>query len=448
MIDKDLASGAVKVPKGVEVPFLKDRGLGKRIDIERVDITDQHVYKTVFQTGKTKGVFQFESGGMKDLLMRMKPDRLEDLIAANALYRPGPMDLIPDYCARKHGKQAVPVLHPLADEILAETYGVMVYQEQVMRMFNRLGDIPLRRAYDIIKAISKKNADVIGKEKAAFIEGAMKNGLTKEKAAEIFADIEKFAGYGFNKSHSTRYAIIAYQTAWLKAYFPAQYMAALLTFEMIDQAKTVEYIEECRHLILPGSAKVGVEILPPDINVSDSDFKVVEGNIRFGLAAIKGVGEKAVESIMAARKGEGDRGKGVELKAYKSIFDFCERVDLRVVNKGVIESLIKCGAFDSIHPVRAAAMAAAETATRMAQQAQEAKRAGQDSLFGGPAGGGGICAERAEGADDSGVAEGGADDVGEIGVGILCDESSAARCGGAVSKLYNDRHPIDSDGGG
>lgn len=393
LIDKDLASGAVKLPPRLkENPpvFMKDRGQGKRIDIERIDITDQHVYQTIFQKGCTKGVFQFESGGMKDLLMKMKPDRLEDLIAANALYRPGPMDLIPDYCARKHGRQQVPSLHPLADEVLAETYGVMVYQEQVMRMFNRLGSIPLRRAYDIIKAISKKKAETIQKEKVAFLEGAVNNGLEKKKAEEIFDDIEKFAGYGFNKSHSTRYAFVAYQTAWLKTYFPAQYMAALLTFEMIDQAKTVEYIDECRHLTLPISGKVGIEILPPDINESDADFAVVGENIRFGLAAIKGVGEKAVESIMAQRwETDAETGKRT-VKPYKSLFDFCERVDLRVVNKSVIESLIKCGAFDSIHPVRAAAMAAVETAARMAQQTQEAKRAGQESLFGAPSAGGGM----------------------------------------------------------
>jgi DNA polymerase-3 subunit alpha len=399
LIDKDLASGAVKVPKGCRPVFQKGRGNGFRLDVDKLATDDPLVFQTVFQKGATKGVFQFESGGMKDLLIKMKPDRLEDLIAANALYRPGPMELIPDYCARKHGKQAVPSLHPLADEILSETYGVMVYQEQVMRMFNRLGDIPLRRAYDIIKAISKKNAEVIAKERVAFIEGAVKNGLTKEKAEEVFADIEKFAGYGFNKSHSTRYAIVAYQTAWLKTYFPAQYMAALLTFEMIDQAKTVEYIDECRRLTVPGSGKVGIDILPPDINESDADFRVVGGNIRFGLAAIKGVGEKAVESIMSARRVEDAQGEDTlkrELRAgadavkpYKSLFDFCERVDLRVVNKSVIESLIKCGAFDAVHPVRAASMAAVETATRMAQQAQEAKRAGQESLFGAPSAGGG-----------------------------------------------------------
>lgn len=387
LIDKDLSTGAVKLPPGCEPPFQKDRGFGHRIDIERVDITDQHVFATVFQAGNTKGIFQFESGGMKDLLMKMKPDRLEDLIAANALYRPGPMDLIPDYCARKHGKQQVPSLHPLADEVLEETYGVMVYQEQVMRIFNRLGNIPLRRAYDIIKAISKKKADVIAKEKVAFMEGAVGNGLTKDKAEDIFADIEKFAGYGFNKSHSTRYAFVAYQTAWLKTYFPAQYMAALLTFEMVDQTKVVEYIEECRHLKMPISGKVGIEILPPDINESDADFTVVGENIRFGLAAVKGVGEKAVASIVAAREVlDVETGKRTHTP-YKSIYDFCERVDLRVTNKSVIEALIKCGAFDSLHPVRAASMAAVENAVRMAQAAQEAKRAGQESLFGGGGGG-------------------------------------------------------------
>ncbi|MCL2645767.1 MAG: DNA polymerase III subunit alpha [Phycisphaerales bacterium] len=397
LVDQDLTSGAVKLPKNVKVAFVKkssDPALrgdgGHRIDIERIDFTDPHVYQTVFQKGATKGVFQFESGGMKDLLVKMKPDRLEDLIAANALYRPGPMELIPAYCERKHGRQEVPTLHPLADEVLAETYGVMVYQEQVMRIFNRLGDIPLRRAYDIIKAISKKNADVINKEKAAFIEGAMKHGLTREQAVEIFANIEKFAGYGFNKSHSTRYSVLAYQTAWLKTYFPAQYMAALLTFEMIDQSKTVEYIEECRHLAVPGHAKSGIDILPPDINESDADFRVVGGNIRFGLAAIKGVGDKAVESIMSAREVVDAETGEKKHRPYKSIFDLCERVDLRVANKGVLDALIKCGAFDAIHPIRAAAMAVVESAIRMGQQSQEAKRVGQESLFGGFGAGGGV----------------------------------------------------------
>jgi len=366
---------------------LIEKETGKRIDLEKIDMGDQKVYQQIFQRGQTKGVFQFESGGMKDLLMKMKPDRIEDLIAANALYRPGPMELIPDYCARKHGRQKVPSIHELADPVLAETFGIMVYQEQVMRIFNRLGGIPLANAYKIIKAISKKNVEVIAAEKKGFIAGAVNNGITEKQAEELFALIEKFAGYGFNKSHSTRYAIVAFQTAWLKTYYPLQYMAALLTFEMVDQAKVVEYIDECRYLTLP-DGKVGIAILPPDINGSDADFTVAGQTIRFGLAAVKGVGEKAVEAIIAARQKKDPAVATATLQPFKSIYDFCERVDLRVVNKSVIEALIKCGAFDALHPVRAATMAAVENATRMGQQTQEAARSGQNSLFGAPASGG------------------------------------------------------------
>ncbi|MHB1768139.1 MAG: DNA polymerase III subunit alpha [Phycisphaerae bacterium] len=351
-----------------------------RLDIEKIDLTDQRVYKQVFQRGQTKGVFQFESPGMRELLIKMKPDRVEDLIAANALFRPGPMDLIPDYCARKHRRQAVPAVHPIMDKILAETYGIMVYQEQVMRIFNQLGGIPLAKAYKIIKAISKKQMDVIAAEKQHFVDGAEKNGIKKEQASEIFALIEEFGKYGFNKSHSTRYAIVAYQTAYLKTYFPLEYMAALLTYEMIDQAKTTEYIEDCRFLVRP-DGRVGIPILPPDINQSVADFGVVDGTICFGLAGVKGVGQKAVESIMAAR---GNRADSTH-KPFTSLFDFCERVDLRTVNKSVIESLIKCGAFDVLHQNRASASAAIETAMQSGNSAQNAKRAGQESLFGGGA---------------------------------------------------------------
>ena len=352
-----------------------------RLDIEKLDLTDQRVYKQVFQKGQTKGVFQFESPGMRELLIKMKPDRIEDLIAANALFRPGPMDLIPDYCARKHRRQPVPSVHPIMDNILAETYGIMVYQEQVMRIFNQLGGIPLAKAYKIIKAISKKQMDVIAAEKQHFVEGAEKNGIKTEQAVQIFALIEEFGKYGFNKSHSTRYAIVAYQTAYLKTYFPLEYMAALLTYEMIDQAKTTEYIEDCRFLVRP-DGRVGIPILPPDINQSVADFGVVDGTICFGLAGVKGVGPKAVESIIAAR---GSRAEGSH-KPFTSLFDFCERVDLRTVNKSVIESLIKCGAFDALHENRAAATAAIETAMQSGSSAQNAKRAGQESLFGGGGG--------------------------------------------------------------
>src|SRR3954467_2116858 len=240
------------------------------IDIEHIDFADKKVLD-LFCRGETRGIFQFESGGMQDLLMKMQPDRLEDLIAANALYRPGPMELIPSYCNRKHGREKVPQVHPIMDAILAETYSIMVYQEQVMQIFNQLGGIELANAYKLIKPISKKTVDVIAKFKPDFIRGTMEKGVDKSKAEEIFELILKFGGYGFNKSHSTRYAIVAYQTAYMKTYHPVEYMAAVLTFEMGSTEKVVEYIEECRRLTLPDGSK-GINVLPPDVNVSDNDF--------------------------------------------------------------------------------------------------------------------------------------------------------------------------------
>ncbi len=349
-----------------------------RLDIEGVDLADQRVYTQIFQKGRTQAVFQFESPGMRELLIKMKPDRIEDLIAANALFRPGPMDLIPDYCARKHQRKPVPKVHPVMDRILEETYGIMVYQEQVMRIFNQLGGIPLAKAYKVIKAISKKHVEVIAAEKVNFIKGASANGVEEKSAAEIFELIEEFGKYGFNKSHSTRYAIIAFQTAYLKTYFPLQFMAAQLTFEMTDQSKLTENIDECRFLTRP-DGKVGIAVLPPDINSSAADFGVVDGTIRFGLAAVKGVGSKAVESIVAAR---GDDA-GSAIRPFTSIYDFCERVDLRLVNKSVMEALVKCGAFDSLHNNRAATTTAIESAMQSGAAAQDAKRSGQESLFGG-----------------------------------------------------------------
>lgn len=273
---------------------------GIDIDVEKLDLTDKTVLE-LFSRGETKGIFQFESGGMADLLMKMQPDRVEDLIAANALYRPGPMELIPSY-ARKHGREEVPKVHPIMDSILAETYGIMVYQEQVMQIFNGLGGIELSAAYKLIKAISKKMADVIGKFRPEFLKGCTAKGIPEAKADEIFEHILKFGGYGFNKSHSTRYAIVAFQTAYLKTYHPVEYMAALLTYEMGNTEKTVEYIEECRRMTLADGTK-GIKVLPPDINISERDFTPVyvepeskgsckakppkEGVIRFGMAAVR-----------------------------------------------------------------------------------------------------------------------------------------------------------------
>jgi DNA polymerase-3 subunit alpha len=343
-----------------------------KIDIEKIDIADAKVFE-LFSSGKTKGIFQFESGGMQDLLMRLKPDRIEDLIAANALYRPGPMALIGDFIDRKHGaKWTVP--HPIMKEVLEETFGIMVYQEQVMRICNRLGDIPLRQAYTLIKAISKKQGSVISRQRQKFVEGCKNKGLSEHNADEIFELIKRFAGYGFNKSHATQYSAIAYQTAYLKAYRPLEFMASLLTYERGDVDKVADYIGECRQM--------GIEVAPPDINESFTDFTVIyqqqhehkadNGLIRFGLAAVKGVGEKAVEQIITARK---------EVGQFHSLFHFCENADLRLVNKQVIESLIKAGAFDKLGGSRAQMMAGLETAMKAGANMQTDRVSGQLGLF-------------------------------------------------------------------
>jgi DNA polymerase-3 subunit alpha len=348
------------------VDLIKEQ-CGKDIDFEALPIKDQKVFDT-FTRGRTKGIFQFESDGMRDLLMRLKPDRLEDLIAANALYRPGPMVLIDDYIARKHGAEWT-APHPVVKEVLEETFGIMVYQEQVMRICNLLGKIPMGRAYRLIKAISKKKHEIIEAEHETFLKGCQENGLTEQKAEELFELIMRFAGYGFNKSHSSRYAMVAYETAWLKTYYPLQFMAALLTFESGDTDKIVDYIDEAR--------SIGIDVRPPDVNASGSDFTVVydankNGMIRFGLSAVKGVGEKAVEAIIKARQAQGP---------FKSLFDFCKRVDLRVVNRGVIESLIKCGAFDSTGDKRKAMFEALDGALDYGGRMQQDALAGQMSFF-------------------------------------------------------------------
>jgi DNA polymerase-3 subunit alpha len=361
------------------------------LDLERLTYDDQRVFD-LFRRADAAGIFQFESGGMRKLLAQMQPDRLEDLIAANALFRPGPMDLIPDYCARKHGRQAVPAAHPIVEKHTRETYGIMVYQEQVMQIVHELGDIPLRRAYTLIKAISKKKHEVINAERSRFIEGARARGVSEVEARQLFELILKFAGYGFNKSHSTGYAIVAYQTAWLKTYFPNQYMAALLTFE--SAARKVEewvaYLEDCRQTHFPDSTPRrphrGVEVRPPDINRSASAFSVVfdegeprdnlHGHVRFGLSAIRGIGAATIESIIREREARGP---------FASIFDFAERVSGRTATRAVVESLVKCGAFDGLHSIerRAAVFASIDQALAAGAAAAEDRRCGQLSMFGG-----------------------------------------------------------------
>jgi len=354
------------------------------LDLDRLTYDDPNVL-ALFGRGETAGVFQFESGGMRNLLMAMKPDRLEDLIAANALYRPGPMELIPNYNNRKHGREAVPKVNDIVDRLTRETYGIMVYQEQVMQVVNELGDIPLRSAYTLIKAISKKKEKVINANRAQFIQGAGEKNVSEKQANELFDLILKFAGYGFNKSHSTGYAIVAYQTAYLKTYFPIQYMAALLTYESVSTDKVVEYIDECKRVVLP-NGKRGITVGQPDINRSDTAFTVVfekgephdpnHGHIRFGLSAVKGVGEKAMNAIIAVRTKGGP---------FTSLYDFCERVPLGTINKATIEALIKCGAFDELHGIdkRAAMVAAMEGAIQAGQRAAADRDSGQMNFFGG-----------------------------------------------------------------
>lgn len=381
---------------------------GIEMDLEELDLTDQNVYRTL-QRGETRGVFQFESGGMRDVLQKMRPNRIEDLIAANALYRPGPMAYIDDYVARKHGRQEWTTPHPKMTEVLEETHGIMVYQEQVSRLVNRLGGVPLRRAFRLAKAISKKKEAMINAERGPFIEGSVENGVQRETAERIFEDILRFGGYAFNKAHSTGYAVVAFKTAFLKTYFPVEFMASLLTYESGNTAKISEYLDECR-FARQVDGSLGISIRPPDVNASEEAFTPVypkkrskrksgavrqaelettteqqrinaplfekgRGEILFGLAAISGVGHRAIESMLAARREGG---------AFRDLFDFCERVDLSAVNKSVIEALIKAGAFDSTGAMRRGLMEVLPAAIEAAHQAQKDRKAGQMGLFGGP----------------------------------------------------------------
>ena len=359
------------------------------LDLERLGYTDPKVFD-LYVRGDTVGVFQFESEGMQRLLKDMRPDRLEDLIAANALFRPGPMDLIPDYCKRKHGEAKVPSVHPIVDQFTQETYGIMVYQEQVMQIVHHLGGIPLRSAYTLIKAISKKKKNVIDSNRVKFVEGAAEQGLLKEKAEELFELINKFAGYGFNKSHSTGYSIVSYQTAWLKTYFPAQYMAAVLTLE--GAAKKIEdlgvYLQDCREVQRPRTRNQntphGVDVRSPDVNLSIDGFTVAfdnkethiadGGHIRFGLDTIKNVSSAAVRQAVLDREKHGP---------FRDALDFCVRVP--DINKTGLECLIKSGAFDSLHGFenRSSLVASIEEMLRSAKQDRDDHQAGQGSLFGG-----------------------------------------------------------------
>jgi len=298
---------------------------------------------------------------------KLKPDKFADILPLVALYRPGPLQsgMVDSFINRKHGREAVTYLHPLLEPLLKETYGVILYQEQVMRIANRLAGFSLNQADNLRKAMGKKKPEIMAKFKDQFMSGSVANGIPKEIAQNIFELMEYFAGYGFNKSHSAAYAVITYQTAYLKANYPVQYMVAQLSCEKENTDKIVEYIEDCR--------RMGIEVIPPNINESYNDFTIADGNkIRFGLGAIKNVGDKAIDSILQAR-GTGER--------FTSILDVCKRVDMRVVNKQVIESMIKSGSFDSLHDNRARLLAGLDTAMQMGSIANKDRRTGQKSLF-------------------------------------------------------------------
>jgi DNA polymerase III subunit alpha len=337
---------------------------GVKLSVEEVPMDDQHTYQSIFSKAYTSGVFQFESAGMRDILRRYQPDRIEDLIALNALYRPGPMDMIDDFIDRKHGRKEV--VYDLADlkEILEETFGVMVYQEQVMQISNRIAGYSLGDADLLRRAMGKKKLEEMAKQRELFVAGAKKRGHAPKKAEKVFDQMEKFAGYGFNKSHSAAYAYLAFVTAYLKAHYPTEFMSALLTSETGNTAKVVKYISECRDM--------GIKVLPPDVNSSDFSFTPDGDAIRFGLGAIKNVGANAVESISQART---EKGK------FTSLYDFCERVDLSAVNRRMIESFIKAGAMDTLEGTRAQQMAVIDSAMENGVRVSKDRESGQSGLF-------------------------------------------------------------------
>jgi DNA polymerase-3 subunit alpha len=340
---------------------------GKKIDLSKLPLDDAETYK-LLQRGDAKGVFQLESEGIRELLKRMKPDNIRDLIAIMALYRPGPLGggMVDAYVNRKHGRERWEDPHPVIKEILAETYGVMVYQEQIMRILNRLGGIDLSSAYACIKAISKKKQEIIDERQAEFIKGAVERGLTRSQADQIFALIVHFGGYGFNKSHTAAYALIGYQTAYLKCHYTPEFMAALLSSEIDDGNKRdvfVEHIADARHL--------KVDVLPPDVNQGEPDFTVRDGKIIFGLIAIKGLGRAAAADIVRARMEHGP---------FRDIFHFCENIDQRAVPRAAIEKMIKAGAFDKFGRRSALTQVLPRALQTAEDQAQDRKR-GQRSFF-------------------------------------------------------------------
>lgn len=350
------------------------------VDITAIPLDDASVYRDIFANGNTGSVFQFESGGMRRALRDAKPDRFEDLIALNALYRPGPMEMIPSFVARKHGTEEFQYPDPRTKEMLQETYGIMVYQEQVMQMAQIVGGYSLGGADLLRRAMGKKVPAEMAKHREIFREGAAKGGVDQRKADEIFDLMEKFAGYGFNKSHAAAYSLVAYQTAWLKKHFPAEFMAATLSSDMDKTDKVVGFLDEARGL--------GLEVLPPDVNASDFMFVAADARIvRYGLGAVKGVGQGACEAIVEARREGG---------AFRDLLDFCKRVDSSKLNKRALEALVNAGALDALGRNRASLMLQLPEVIKAIDQITRNRNAGIVDMFGNTAGGDDIHVELQE----------------------------------------------------
>ncbi|MBI5921391.1 MAG: DNA polymerase III subunit alpha [Betaproteobacteria bacterium] len=342
---------------------------GRQVDLDNLPLDDHGTYDQIFKTANTTAVFQFESRGMKETLVQARPDRLEDLIALNALYRPGPMEFIPNFINRKHGRERVTYPHPSLEPVLANTYGIMVYQEQVMQTAQVVARYALGGADLLRRAMGKKKKEEMDQQRAVFVSGAAQNGIVQAQADEIFDTMEKFAGYGFNKSHAAAYSLVAYQTAWLKHYYPAAFMAATLSSELADTDKVQFFYQD--------SIANGIAFLPPDINSGGIRFEPVDARtIRYGLGAIKGTGEAALGAILRARQADDKPAPFVDL------FDFCRRIDKRTVNRRVIEALIRAGAFDALDDHRAKLLATVGVALELAAQAE--RNVLQGGLFDAP----------------------------------------------------------------
>jgi DNA polymerase-3 subunit alpha len=338
---------------------------GEELDISKIPLDDPRPY-AVLARGETKGIFQMESSGMTELVVRLRPDCFEDLIALVALFRPGPLGsgMVEQYVDCKHGRSKPSYKHPVMEPVLRETHGVILYQEQVQALAAQMAGFSLNEGDTLRRAMGKKIPEVMAQYRDKFVSGAAGNGVRKEIAEQVFQEIEYFAGYGFNKSHSACYGLLAYQTAWLKAVHPVPYMAALLTLDSGNTDKVVQYIAECTRL--------GIKVLPPDVNASRASFTVEDGAIRFGLSAVKGVGSKAVEAIVSARTRHG---------AFRDVFDFCEYVDTRACNRAVAEALIKAGAFDSTGSRRAQSSAVLDAALAAGSRLARDRAQGQMTLL-------------------------------------------------------------------